>query len=170
VPVTGTLRIDVTRSRVIVPPGGAIDLGGIAKSWSAVRAGRLLERTSSGSVLLDAGGDIVAVRGDHVVDVASTGERVTLRQGEGVATSGFGRRQWQNGDGVDANHLIDPATGAPAGRAHATVVAADAVTADVLATSLVVCPTLISDRDEACIVVDELGTSVSTRRWAEVAA
>lgn len=168
--ITSTMRLDTARKRVIVPRGAALDLGGIAKSWSAVRAGRLLRASSRGSVLLEAGGDIVAVSGDHIVVVECTGERVMLREGEGVATSGYGRRQWRNGDGIAAHHLIDPQSGAPAKRSHATVIAADAVTADVLATALAVRPPLIEQRSEACQVIDELGARRSTPRWTEVAA
>ncbi len=169
-PVTATMRLDTARKRVIVPRGAALDLGGIAKSWSAVRAARLLRASSKGSMLIDAGGDIIAVSGDHLIVVEGTGERVMLREGEGVATSGYGRRQWTNGDGVAAHHLIDPDSGAPAARSHATVIAPDPVTADVLATALVVRPSLIERRAEACLVIDELGAHRSTPRWAEVAA
>jgi thiamine biosynthesis lipoprotein ApbE len=130
----------------------------------------MLRSSSKGSVLIDAGGDIVAVSGDHMIVVEGTGERVMLREGEGVATSGYGRRQWTNGDGVAAHHLIDPDSGAPAARCHATVLASDPVTADVLATALVVRPSLIERRAEACLVIDERGARRSTPRWAEVTA
>ena len=64
--------------------------------------------------------------------------------GQGVATSGYGRRHWRNGDGRLAHHLIDPATGAPGRLAHATVVSDDPVAADVLAKVLALRPDRIT--------------------------
>jgi len=166
-PVRGSLRVDQARRRVIVPPGTSLDLGGIAKSWSAARAGRIL-REASGPVLLDAGGDVIAVRDAHELTVEHTGELIRLEEGQGAATSGYGRRHWRNGDGRPASHLIDPTTGAPAAWAHATVVADDPVWADVLATSLVVNPALIAECDEACLIVTQSGQRRESPRWQEV--
>ncbi|MGZ4295310.1 MAG: FAD:protein FMN transferase [Solirubrobacteraceae bacterium] len=167
----GTLRHDDRLRRFIVPPGAALDLGGIAKSWSAVRAAALL-RSAPGAnrVLIDAGGDIVAAAGDHLVAVELTGERLIVRQGQGVATSGFARRAWRNGDGRPAHHLIDPKTAQPAVRRHATVLADDPVAADVLATCLTVRPELLADRTEACLVLSEDGGRLVSPRWREVLA
>jgi thiamine biosynthesis lipoprotein ApbE len=67
-------------------------------------------------------------------DRRSTTVALHLSAGQAIATSGFGRRQWTNGDGTLAHHLIDPRTGAPGPRVHATVIAGDPVTADVTAT------------------------------------
>jgi thiamine biosynthesis lipoprotein len=54
-----------------------------------------------------------------------------------LATSGRDRRRWRRG-GRELHHLIDPATARPAGGdlVRATVVASDAVTAEVWAKAL----------------------------------
>lgn len=154
--VCPALAVDREAGMVRIPAGTRLDLGGIAKSWSAVRAARaLLDDVSDRAVLLDAGGDLIAVRGDHIVEVRHGGEvidEIVLAEGHGAGTSGHSRRQWLNGDGVSAHHLIDPARGEPGPFTHVTAVAADPVAADVLATTLCVRPSLLESRTEACLV------------------
>jgi thiamine biosynthesis lipoprotein len=169
--ISRPLRLDRRRRRALLPPGSELDLGGIAKSWSACRAAALLrERCDDSRLLLDAGGDIVAVRGEHLVGVEPAGGMVRLPPGWGAATSGFGRRSWRMADGSAAHHLIDPDTGAPATPAHVTVLAADPVAADVLATSIAVRPQLLAGRREPCMTVDSAGVSRSTAAWHEAVA
>ena len=183
--VSGRLEVDRDGLRARIPAGARLDLGGIAKSYMAVRAGQLLaEMTDDPALLVDAGGDLVAVRGEHIVAVERPGDaplnlpgqplmeaacHLRLAVGHGVATSGYGRRQWRNGDGVDAHHLIDPDTGRPGLRAHATVVARDPVQADVVAKCLVLRPHLLDALElPAMLTVD--GTTRTTAAWEEVAA
>jgi FAD:protein FMN transferase len=176
-PVDGEPTVDRTARTVTIPRGTALDLGGIAKAWIANRLAALLQRSSGDPLLLvDAGGDMAAVRGDHRIAVERPGDPggepvavVALREGAGVATSGDGRRHWRNGDGRAAHHLIDPATGAPAAPAHATVVARDIVAADVLAKVLALRPRLIGQLAEPAIVVTDDRVHV-TPAWSEVAA
>jgi FAD:protein FMN transferase len=173
--VGGELLVDKVARATMIPPGMRLDVGGIAKSWIACRAATVLRQaTDDESLLIDGGGDLVAVRGSHLVAVEDPGApggsahaHVLLRDGQGVATSGFGRRHWRNADQVEAHHLIDPATGRPGPRCHATVVADDPVSADVVATVLAVRPELIAQRSEACLVTrgDEVWR---TPAWAEV--
>ena len=112
----------------MVMPGCAVDLGGVGKGWLA---DRLAERLGDAAVNL--GGDIRVVgggpRGDGWVVELCDGTRRPLRDA-GVATSGVGGRRWHGG-----HHLIDPRTGRPADSdlAAVTVVAGDALTAEVLA-------------------------------------
>ena len=184
-PVQAGLQVDPDRNRARIPAGARIDLGGIAKSHMAVRAGRLAAAMCDDPALLvDGGGDLVAVRGDHIVAVERPAEaplnrpgapmlapvcHLLLRAGCGVATSGYGRRRWRNADGVQAHHLIDPMTGSPGPRTHATVVAGDPVTADVMAKCLALRPELIDELDLAASVTVD-GTTLSTREWAEAQA
>ena len=164
-PVKAMIEIDTGTATAWVPDGYELDLGGIAKSWSVVRAGRLAARLSDElSLLIDGGGDLFAVRGDHVVDVGGPGCRIDLRAGEGAATSSTRKRRWQNGDGTEAHHLIDPVTGAPCPPAEATVCSSDPVEADVLATVLCLRPQMIDDLDHPCRVVTEDGER-STAMW-----
>ena len=115
--------------------GTAIDLGGIAKGWSAERALEAMRDAWPGMPggLVDLGGDL-ALWGRTpeggpwrvaVADPRHPGARLAtlLVDGGGVATSGRDRRRF--GPGRSLHHLIDPATGEPArgGPLTVTVVA-----------------------------------------------
>ena len=65
-------------------------------------------------------------------------------------------------------HIIDPATGAPAGRVQATVVADEPVRAEVMAKTLVIRPDLVDTIDVAALVATDAGVRTSPR-WAAVA-
>lgn len=149
-PLGGLLALDIAAQTVRIPRGTQLDLGGIAKGWMAARAGEALAGACDDpSLLVDAGGDLVAVRGAHRVAIETHGAPDTpalwLRAGESIATSGHGRRRWRNGDGVEAHHLIDPETGSPAAPAHATVVAESGAAADVGAKVLALRPATLAD-------------------------
>jgi FAD:protein FMN transferase len=181
--LSGRPAVDRRHGMVRIPPGTRLDLGGIAKSWMAGRAAALLRgRCEDPSLMVDAGGDLVAARGDHLVAVEAPGiadvrrqapeipsvAHVLVRAGQGVATSGYGRRRWRNGDGREAHHLIDPETGQPGPPTHATVVSDDPVAADVLAKVLSLRPERIRVTAEAAMVT--VGGEVwTTPLWDEVA-
>jgi FAD:protein FMN transferase len=178
----GRIELDPGRRTARIPRGTRLDLGGIAKSWMASRAAALVRaRCDDPTVLVDAGGDLVAACGDHVVAVEAPGPaslqadpalpvvaHVLVRSGQGVATSGYGRRRWRNGDGQEAHHLIDPDTGRPGPATHATVVSDDPVAADVLAKVLALRPERIAVIDEAAMVSVD-GDVRTSARWDEVA-
>jgi FAD:protein FMN transferase len=140
-----------------VPPHGRLDLGGIAKMWSARRAAHMLAgRCADPSVLVEAGGDMVAARGDHAVRVEAPGDHaITVRAGHGIATSGWSRRHWTNGDGQPAHHLIDPATGRPGPRVQATVCAEDPIEAEIEAKVLALRPGELTATGNAALLWDE---------------
>jgi FAD:protein FMN transferase len=172
----GRPQVDRARGTVQIPAGTRLDLGGIAKSWMACRAAALVRgRCDDPTILVDAGGDLVAARGRHLVAVEDPRDhdappiaRVWVGEGQGIATSGYGRRRWQNGDGRPAHHLIDPETGAPGPRTHATVISDDPVAADVLAKLLTLRPGRIAALDEAAMVMSD-GVLRTTAAWTEVA-
>ncbi|HYN36862.1 MAG TPA: FAD:protein FMN transferase [Actinomycetota bacterium] len=130
VPVPGWNSVALDGHTLERPSGVELDLGGIAKGWTA-RAGLEVPGVS----LVDAGGDI-AIRGRWVVDVEHGGEIVAALAIEdcGVATSGIDHRRWTVG-----HHLIDPATGAPTTTdvLAATVVARDLTVAETVARTMV---------------------------------
>ncbi|HUZ84491.1 MAG TPA: FAD:protein FMN transferase [Gaiellales bacterium] len=171
----GRPRVDRERGTVTVPAGSMLDLGGIAKSWIARRLAETLRACCDDTrMLVDAGGDLVSVRGEHLIAVDDSSQtdlpigHAALADGWGAATSGWGRRHWTNGDGRAAHHLIDPHTGEPGGRTHATVFAADPVAADVLATVLALRPQDAARRPEPCRA--RLDAHVWTSpAWREVA-
>ncbi len=106
---------------VKLPHNSGIDLGGIAKGWTADPAARILSET--GSALVDAGGDIAARGGFPdkngwivgVADPFSPSSDITNVSvcDVGIATSGIDYRRWKF-VGKEQHHLIDPATGKPA--------------------------------------------------------
>ena len=172
------LVFDARRNLVEVPGGALLDLGGIAKAWSCARAAAVAARLSDEpSLLLEAGGDLVAARGDHVVAIEdprgpdhppTTG--VLLREGHAICTSGWSRRHWTNADGIEAHHLIDAATGLPAPRRQATVISDEPARSEVLAKVLVLRPERIATTPEAAQVGDAGGMRATTAWLAAVAA
>ncbi|MGI9117669.1 MAG: FAD:protein FMN transferase [Gaiellales bacterium] len=153
---------------IAIPAGTALDLGGIGKSWAAVRAGRLLaDRCDDQRLIIDAGGDLAIVRGTHRVETAAGA--VVAAEGTGVATSSSERRAWSLGDGTVAHHLIDAATGTPCGRGTAVVAGIDPVAADVLASCLVIDPLLLGRIGAPAALVDATGLVTPGSSWSDVA-
>lgn len=142
------VRLDAQNRRIALPAEMRIDLGGIAKSWIAEKAARLLSAwTDAGAV--DAGGDIFFVGSPR----EEKSWRVTLEdpldpeqglavlkvpQGA-VVTSSVMRRRWMQG-GKAMHHLIDPRTGQPAETEwlSVTVTGPHAAEAEVYAKSLLI--------------------------------
>lgn len=140
-------------SLVQLTDGGAIkkastvqfDLGGIAKGYAIDRAFELLRRQGWPGGLVNLGGDI------RCFGVTPTGEPWTIDIenpfGEGklgtlvttnvaVCTSGNYRRYFE-ANGRRRSHILDPRTGRPTeATCLVTVVAPDAITADIWATAL----------------------------------
>jgi FAD:protein FMN transferase len=128
--------VRVTRERIELADGVRLDFGGIGKGYAAERAAEVL--ATAGPCLVNAGGDIAVRDGAWPVAVQTADGSLTLELTSGaLATSGRDRRCWRRG-GRELHHLIDPATGTPAAGdlVRATVVASDAVTAEVWAKAL----------------------------------
>jgi thiamine biosynthesis lipoprotein len=161
------------RGVVRLPPGTRLDLGGIGKGRAADLVATHLSRrlTDLGAtdhgVLVNLGGDVRCVGAPAPgepwrVDISDPRDRraslatLALPHG-GVATSTTARRAWTTPDGP-AHHLIDPRTGASAdaGVVAATVVAADASWAEVLAKAI-----LVGGIDEGFDHVERLGLAAA---------
>lgn len=141
---------DVRVHRVLrlvgVPAGVELDLGAVAKAWTADEAARRVHAAGCGGVLVEIGGDL-ALAGRPArpwqVDVAETrggpGTRIALGSG-GLATSSTMARRWTSADGTDVHHLVDPSTGRPADGPWRTVSvwAPTALLANTLSTAAVV--------------------------------
>lgn len=133
------IRLNPHARSVTLPPGVRLDLGGVAKGWTAERAADRLARL--GPCLVDAGGDIAArgsPPGEPGWPIAVADPRdpdadlaLLIVRDRGVATSGIDYRRWVH-NGTLQHHLIDPRTGRPAATdlLTATVVAPDATEAD----------------------------------------
>lgn len=111
------LGLDLAHSSVTLSPGYSVDLGGIAKGWSAEQFAGTLIREGVHKGVLDAGGDIV-LWGEtmRIIDIADpfTPERniaaITLHTGAGIATSSRMKRRWTAADGSERHHILDPRT------------------------------------------------------------
>lgn len=121
-----------------------VDLGGIAKGYAVDRAIDVLRRAGIVSAAVNAGGDI-ALLGDRQGRPWRIGIQHPRSKGElltslplidcAVVTSGDYERFFER-DGVRYHHIFDPRSGRPARLTRSvTVVAADAVSADALATA-----------------------------------
>ncbi len=165
-----------------VPAGdcSALNLNALAKGWIVDRAvNAAVARFPTLSLLVNAGGDLTHRGGDAV----PVGIENPLRQYDnqppiaqvaianaGLATSGRARHGFRIG-GRLYSHVIDPRTARTADQiASISVVAADAATADVVATiaGLLDPPEAIdyaTQLDLACLVVDPTGACHSNSRW-----
>jgi thiamine biosynthesis lipoprotein len=151
VPAGGAVRID--GNRIELDPSVRLDLGGIGKGYAAERAAEPL--ATAGPCLVNAGGDIATRGGSWPVGVTTGDGTLTLEltTGSALATSGRDRRAWRRA-GRALHHLIDPSTGESAASdvMRITVVAGDAVDAEVLATSL-----FLAGMDAAAAAADAAG-------------
>lgn len=125
---------------------GRLDLGGLAKGWTAERAARRVSPLARG-VLVNAGGDLVACGAEDgeegwVVAVEGpSGEVMWEGRWRGaLATSSTMRRRWATSSGEPAHHLIDPRTGLPAASefVQVTVAAKSAVDAEVWSKAILI--------------------------------
>lgn len=124
--------------------GMQIDLGGIAKGYALDLAGQAMRQAGAASLLIDVGGDVLALGGTptgqpwHVgVKHPFTGGLIAVLQvrDRAVATSGVQQRFHEIG-GKRYSHIVDPRTGQPAEQAPSvTVIARDGITADAWATA-----------------------------------
>ena len=145
-PIAGWEQVQLNRKLALlgVPKDSALDLGAIAKAWTADRAALVLSKRYGCAVLVEIGGDLRAAgepAEPWIVTVAERagdpGVQVTLAHG-GLTTSTRTVRRWQTPDG-SAHHLIDPRTGRPSDGLWrtATVWAPSAVRANTFSTALV---------------------------------
>lgn len=130
--------IDPLVGAITLPPGVAIDLGGIGKGLAADLVVSELGAAGAGGACVNAGGDL-RVQGESpgadgwVVDVEHLPAiRIALADGA-IATSSSSKRRWTQG-GATYHHLLDPRQGVPAhaGLTAVTVIAGTAATAETL--------------------------------------
>jgi thiamine biosynthesis lipoprotein len=134
----GEVRVEGTR--LLLPEGVGLDLGGIAKGWTVDLAAGSALAGGLPWVLVNAGGDLrlagmppaggISVGVDDPEDPGGEAGRLMLGAGA-LATSSVTRRAWGEG----RHHLIDPSTGLPAAGdvLQATVWASTCAEAEVLA-------------------------------------
>jgi thiamine biosynthesis lipoprotein len=162
--MSGWIHVDYQSSTLTIPAGAAIDLGGIGKGFAAdIVAEETIEAGADG-VIVNVGGDLrvlgrpgndtswyLGIEDPHHVPQ----HLAFLRLDEGgLATSGTTIRNWTTADGHTAHHLIDPRSGEPSTTRllTATVIAADAATAEAFATAA-----MMLAGHEAIALLDSLG-------------
>jgi thiamine biosynthesis lipoprotein len=166
VPGCAGIELDARTGLVRLPPGVALDLGGIAKGHAADRAVAALLEAGAAGALANLGGDL-RVAGEPpdgrawtvaIDDPHRPGRELgMLRLADGaVATSSRTRRRWPRHGNMVAHHIIDPATGAPADRDvdAAVVVTGDSLWAEVLAKAAV-----IAGRDDGAALLRRFGAT-----------
>ena len=142
------IEFDLDSSRVRLPKDMQLDFGGIAKGWIVDQAVTLLSRYSD-ACAVNAGGDMRFIGHSPIGlgwpveledprDPSQSLARLTVNHGA-VATSSVTKRTWKQSE-KNRHHLIDPRTGEPAQSDWlcATVIADDAVTAEVYAKALLI--------------------------------
>ena len=142
--------VDRPCGTVRVPAGVRLDLGATAKALAADLAAKASAAAAGCGVLVSLGGDIacageppqdgwvVRVTEWHADPVEDNGQTILLHGG-GLATSSTTVRRWRRG-ADDVHHLIDPASGRPAGGPWrtVTVAAASCVQANIATTATIV--------------------------------
>jgi thiamine biosynthesis lipoprotein len=165
-PSFSEMDLDESEHTILLPPGMALDLGGIAKGWIAEQAAEILSRFATACVV-DAGGDMFLVGLPTGLDHWSVEledplqpERLltSLKVDPGaVATSTVTKRTWKQA-GMQRHHIIDPRTREPAVSdwISVTVFAQHAYEAEVFAKAL-----LIAGPQEAHVIASNSGVNFS---------
>lgn len=150
VPGWRAVRLDRAAGTIELPAGVELDLGATAKALCADHCAAAAYAATGAGVLVSLGGDIalagsapaggwrVRVTDDHRAGTEAPGQWITLHTG-GLATSSTQVRRWAT-EGGSVHHLLDPATGRPAG-GHwrtASVCAASCLDANIASTAAIV--------------------------------
>ena len=162
------IRLDRARGMVWLPAGAQLDLGAVAKGYTAQQA--IDQLNAFGPSLIDAGGDLTAGAApanqpgwpvgvafpELDQDLGDELYRLYLRHAT-LATSGTDYRRWRLGDQA-THHIIDPQTGRAALSETVTVsvLATDAAMADAWATAL-----LVPACDQAVALAEAHGLAAS---------
>ena len=167
----------------MLPPGTAIDPGGLGKGLAAdIVVAELVAAGASGA-MVEIGGDL-RVAGEPLggevwaIDIhdparSSVIDRIAISDG-GVATSSTRLRTWQHA-GTSVHHLIDPTLGAPSERgvAGCTVAAGDAAWAEALtkvpfARSVDATRAFFEQHNVAALIVFDDGRQHATSAWKDL--
>jgi thiamine biosynthesis lipoprotein len=146
----GLQLVDEHRAAIKRHPGYQADLGGIAKGYGVDRAAWALQALGVEDFMLEVGGEVRTLGRNTraqpwqigIEEPGALPQRARLvlpLSGRSMATSGD-YRQFFEYQGRRYSHEIDPASGEPIanGLASVTVVADDCMSADALATGLIV--------------------------------
>ena len=142
-------RVSLDQESASLPDGMKLDLGAVAKGYTADRLAKLAQERDITSALLDLGQSTILALGAKpdgspwrigIHDPQGEGYLGVLElEGQAMGTSGGYQRYFER-DGVRYWHIIDPATAAPArsGLLSVTVVSPSGLACDGLSTALFV--------------------------------
>ncbi len=149
-PLIGFEQVECDGDTVTLVNGGKIDLGGIAKGYTAQKVVELLQERGVETAFLNLGGNVQTLGSKPdgeawvvgIADPENPSQAIAcLRFTDSLAlvTSGGYQRYFEE-NGVRFHHILDPKTGCPAdsGLASVTVLAQDGAIADGLSTALFV--------------------------------
>jgi FAD:protein FMN transferase len=128
---------------------GSVDLGGIAKGWTAQQISNQLKHKGILSGAIAAGGDIVlwgAMEKGWDITIAQPRQleqdlfSLNIVRAAGVATSSTFKRSWHTVDGHVLHHIVDPRTlnSSKSDLIQVTILAPDLTTAEVYAKCLLI--------------------------------
>ena len=184
VPGWRTIRADQVAGTVSVAKGVLIDLGATAKALAADHAAREAFDAAGSSVLVSLGGDLavagpapdadggwrIRITDDHRDGVDAPGQWITIADG-GLATSSTTARHWRSAEGERVHHLVDPATGRPAGAGWRTVsvAASSCLDANIASTAAIVrgahAPAWLASQKLPSRLVSDDGRSLHVAGW-----
>ncbi len=146
------LSLNLRRHTIFIPGKGMrLDLGGIAKGYTAQLVAQFLQKNGIKKYLVDAGGDMVMGEAANEtggwlvgINIPETTDELLqdklLLKNKAVATSGDVYQYIEN-NGQKYSHIIDPRTGyGITTRRNVTVIADTGATADWLATAASILP------------------------------
>lgn len=179
------IRIDEERQQVQLPAGLTLDPGGLGKGLAAdIVAAELMDRGAAGACV-SIGGDIRCVgkspHGDfwtipiETPFATSETETISFTQG-GIATSWLHAKTWATPAGVQ-HHILNPKTRLPLANADSnlvqtTVIANEAVWAEIYATALLVSGSeimfpVIDSFGVAAQAIERSGKVLVSKHWKE---
>ncbi len=173
--------IDERFGAVTLPRHATLDPGGLGKGLAADFVARELMDQGATGVCLSIGGDIRCagagpIDGSWLINVAHPTDPTRtlggIRLNDGaVATSSVHAKRWFENE-VEHHHVIEPTYGAPLtidqdSIIQSTVIAAEAVWAEVFATMSLVGQDELIDHDLACLTVRSNGSTHANARWKD---
>ena len=173
-------EIDLSRNSIRkIDPEAQLDLSGIAKGYAVDAVAAVLAQAGINDFLIEVGGEVRASGGRldgspwrvaiERPDVQGRSIQATIAlDNAAIATSGNYRDYFEIGD-KRYSHIIDPKTGRPSdnGVASVSVITTDAMTADALATGLMVMGTekalaLAAEYKLAVMIIERVGDESRT--------
>ncbi|MGM9554208.1 MAG: FAD:protein FMN transferase [Faecousia sp.] len=149
-PLVGTEHLRLEGTAATLSDGAQVDLGGIAKGYTAQKCLELLSEKGVQTAMLSLGGNVqtLGTKPDGsawVIGIAnpeSPSEAIatlTFTDSMAIVTSG-GYQRYFDLDGTRYHHILNPETGIPAetGLSSVTILTQDGATADALSTALFV--------------------------------